>query len=153
MNSKACRDEQFMQNRNPMTKHPSKPDVESIIADIQKNVTAAEASVSAEDRDTPPSLDVELATANRFAAAGTGSSGIKNRILRRLLNFLVDDINAFQAAAVRVLNILVTRVNDVSGEENSQLLETARRAEAKQVELEKRIHALEQSLKDNGPPS
>ena len=55
-------------------------------------------------------------------------------------------------AYFRSLNLLANRVQAVSGEGQAQVFETVQRTEAKQVELEKRIHALEEKLKDSPTP-
>lgn len=130
-----------------MTNKPSKPDVEAIISEIQQQVASAESSIES-PAEPERHLDEELHMANLSAYAGQGG-GLRGAIVRRLLRFLIDDINRFQTASVRTLNLLAGRVNAVTGEGKAQVLQSVQRTEAKQVELEKRIHALEEKTKDH----
>jgi hypothetical protein len=130
-----------------MTETPANPDVEALIAEIQQQAASAESSEAASPPEPEYRLDEELRIANLSAHAGQGS-GFLAKIFRRLLRFLIEDINRFQAASVRSLNLLARRVKAATGEEQAQVLECVQRTEAKQVQLEKRIHALEEQLKD-----
>jgi hypothetical protein len=126
-----------------MSESDTRPDVESIIAEIQERVARSEGAAVADTDHNDPALEQELQSANRHAAAGQ-AGGFGERMMRRLLRSLVEDVNAYQAASVRCLNILAKRSDAASGEGLAELLQIARRTEAKQVELEKRIRSLEE---------
>lgn len=145
----------IMENKNT-----SRPDVEAIIAEIQRHRMEAETSLASGHREAlaaEDDLHAQLAQANRVCL--TGQHGGWRGLFMRPYGMWRSEINTFNASVVRVLNRLVRLLEGEDLPDKGPLIDAQRRrltlmekmsdrlAAYDKLNLEERVRHLEERIR------